>query len=226
MNGLDAPNTITIGLDSNQAAAIAQLCSALAAISAVPGAVVPGGLEAGLQAIPAIAAMAQSGAGLPVGEWTASFTPMLEVGRSLLAIAGPLDQIHVQLDSAAMPFAGTWQGNAGVLTFTVEGGSFCTLAPMETVIPIGPISGWAPAPQFISPGDDSEGALGFGAGALFAAGGILVAAAGALLARKRSAPAAPPAPAAQAAPAQSTCRNCGAVWQGAARFCGVCGKPV
>lgn len=214
VNSIAPPETVAIDIGGAEAAAVAALFDALADLARGTPAPQPEVLAYGLRAVSSVSYLLQMGGG-PAGAspWRASLTRLDAVGRSLLTIEGPGQQIVFQLDSGNSLFIGTWQDpsgmqGGGLLSFSIEpgmpGSTFRVMAPYDFAIPLpSPIPGWTPAPVFAETpaGESPFGGGALAMGALAAAGGLL---AGALFAQ-RGAPtpekpaAAPPPPAPAAA---------------------------
>jgi hypothetical protein len=110
-------------------------------------------LRSGLAAIQNAMWQIQSGLGLAASGmgWVASFTDLPQIGQKLLSLSGGGHQLHLQLDTAERFFAGTWQGSAGTLTFTIDpgaaGSDFHAHLPAEFAFPLGAaVTGWIGGP--------------------------------------------------------------------------------
>ena len=147
------PLEITTDVAGQDAAALEAFCQCLAMLASGSRPAPTEALWPGLLAIQNTMWQIQSGLGLAASGmgWVASFTDLPQIGQKLLSLSGSGHQLHLQLDTAGRFFAGTWQGGAGTLTFTIDpgaaGSEFHSHLPVEFAIPLGAAaSGWIGGP--------------------------------------------------------------------------------
>ena len=160
------PLEVTTDVTGQDAAALEAFCQCLAMLASGSRLAPAETLRSGLAAIQNVMWQIQSGLGLAASGmgWVASFTDLPQIGQKLLSFSGGGHQLHLQLDAAGRFFAGTWQGGAGTLTFSIDpgagGSDFHAHLPAEFAIPLGAaVSGWiggppmpaAPAPAALPP---------------------------------------------------------------------------
>ncbi|MDP2999261.1 MAG: FHA domain-containing protein, partial [Bryobacterales bacterium] len=148
-----APLAVTTDVPGQDAAVLEAFCQCLAMLASGSRLAPAETLRSGLAAIQNAMWQIQSGLGLAASGmgWVASFTDLPQIGQKLLSLSGGGHQLHLQLDTAERFFAGTWQGGAGTLTFTIDpgagGSDFHAHLPAEFAIPLGAAaSGWIGGP--------------------------------------------------------------------------------